>query len=144
MEIFNGIIEGTNTPEAQEILKQLDPEKDILLTSVNADDKTIEVQFIQPINQIKSLGFVPQEICEAIFEKYGDGSNVDIADYMVTFENGVYGLVADIEVDELPNEDEEPKSKRLPLPLLIVVGVLTGILTAVLVVIKMIKSIRKK
>lgn len=144
MEIFNGIIEGTNTHETQEILKQLDSEKDILLTSVDAEEKKIEVQFIQPINQIKSLGFVPQEIADAIFEKYGDGSNVDIADYIVTFENGVYGLVADIEVEELPEENEEPKSKRLPLPLLVVVGTLTGILTAVLVVLKMIKSFRKK
>ncbi len=142
MEIFNGIIEGTNTPEAQEILKQLDAQKDILLTSVDTEEKKIEVQFIQPINQIKSLGFVSQNIADTVFEKYGNSSNVNIADYMVTFENGVYGLIVDLEVEELP-EDEEPKGKRLPLPLLIIVGALTGILTAVLVVIKVIKSFRK-
>ncbi len=144
MEIYNAIIEGVNTQEAQEILKQLDTEKDILITSVDQDEKKIEIQSIQPINQVKTLGQVPQEITDEIFEKYGENANVDVSDYMITFENGVYGLVADIEVEDLPEEKEEPKNKRLPLPLLIVVGTVTGILTVVLVIVKMIKSLRKK
>ena len=144
MEIFNGIIEGTNTPDAQEILKNMDSDRDILLTSVDYESNIIEVQFIEPINQVKTVGFVPEEICSAIFEKYGNNANVDIADFMITFENGVYGLVADIEVEEMSNDEEQPKEKRLPLPLLVVVGTLTAILTIILVIIKMIKSFRKK
>lgn len=144
MEIFNGIIDGTNMPEAQEIIKGLDSESDILLTSVDMDEKKIEIQNIQPINQVKTIGKVPDEIANEIFEKYGENANVDIADYMITYENGVYGIIADISVEELSDEDDEPRNKRLPLPLLIVVGALTAILTAVLVVIKLIKSLNKK
>ncbi len=144
MEIFNGIIKGTDLPEAQEILKELDCDRDILLTTVYPEEKKIEVQFIQPINQVKTIGFVPDDIVEEIFEKYGENANVDISDYMVTYENGVYGLVADVEVDDMPDEDEKEDNKRLPLPLLIIVGALTGILTAVLIVVKLLKSLNDK
>ena len=62
---------------------------------------------------------------------------------MVTYDSGIYGLVADITVTEV-NTEEKPKSKRLPLPLLIVVGAATGILTAILIVIKLVSSLKKK
>lgn len=144
MEIFNTIIDCTNMPDAQDILKELDSDKDLLLTNVDYVEKKIEIQFIQPINQIKTVGVVPSEISDEIFEKYNDSDvNIDVADYLVTYENGVYGIVADISVEESP-EEEEPKNKRLPLPLLIIVGTLTAILTAVLVVVKLFKSFNKK
>ena len=143
MEVFNCVIDCMNSPEAQEILKDLDSERDILLTSVEPENNKIEVQFIQPINQLKTVGSVPSEITEEIFEKYGEEANVDISDYMVTFENGMYGLVADITVEEYV-EDEEPKHKRLPFPLLVVVGTLTALLTGILVIIKVFKAFGKK
>lgn len=142
MEVFNCVIQGTNNPEVQEILKNIDCDTDILITSVNTETSTIEIQYIEPINQLKTLGFVPQEIATEIIEKYGDNSNVDIADFLITFENGLYGVVVDIEVDEI--KEEEPKEKRLPLPLLVVVGSLTALLTLVLVIIKIVKSFGKK
>lgn len=142
MEIFSITIQCLNTPEVQEILKSIDSESDVLLTSVDTEDQKIEIQNIQPINQLKTIGFVPDEAAKEIFDKYGDSATIDVDDYAITFENGMYGIVADISVEE--KNIEEPKHKRLPLPILIVVGVLTGLLTVVLVIIKLLKKLKKK
>ncbi len=144
MEIFNAVIQNTDTPEIQTILANLNTEEDILLTNENTESENcIEVQYIEPINNIKTIGKIPPEIIASIREKYGKNVAIEISDYMVTYDSGIYGLVADITVNEI-NTEEKPKSKRLPLPLLIIVGVATGILTAVLVIIKLITSLKKK
>ncbi len=144
MEIFNAVIQNTDTPEIQAILAGLNTEEDILLTNEDPENENcIEVQYIEPINNIKTIGCIPPEIISSIREKYGRDIAIEISDYMVTYENGIYGLVADITINEV-NTEEKPKSKRLPLPLLIVVGAATGILTAVLIIIKLISSLKKK
>ena len=143
MEIINAVIENTNSPETQAILAKLNPEEDILFTNENIESGTFDVEYIEPINNIKVIGSIPSDIIAEIKEKYGDDASIDIYDYIVTFDQGVYGLVADIEVDKV--EDEKPvKTKKLPLPMLIVIGVATGILTLILVILKLIFSRKKK
>ncbi len=144
MEIFNAIIQNTDTPEIQAILANINPEEDVLLTNENTEtENCIEVQYIEPINNIKTIGRIPPEIISSVREKYGTNVSIEISDYIVTFESGVYGLVADIAVNEI-GQDDKPKSKRLPLPLLIIIGAATGILTVVLIVIKLVRSLNKK
>ncbi len=143
MEIINAVIENTNSPETQAILAKLNPEEDILFTNENTESGTFDVEYIEPINNIKVIGSIPSDIISEIKEKYGDDASIDIYDYIVTFDQGVYGLVADIEVDKV--EDVKPvKTKKLPLPMLIVIGVATGILTLILVILKLIFSRKKK
>ena len=143
MEIINAVIENTNSPETQAILAKLNPEEDILFTNENTESSTFDVEYIEPINNIKVIGSIPSDIISEIKEKYGDDASIDIYDYIVTFDQGVYGLVADIEIDKV--EDEKPvKTKKLPLPMLIVIGVATGILTLILVILKLIFSRKKK
>ena len=143
MEIINAVIENTNSPETQAILAKLNPEEDILFTNENTESGTFDVEYIEPINNIKVIGSIPSDIISEIKEKYGDDASIDIYDYIVTFDQGVYGLVADIEVDKV--EDEKPvKTKKLPLPMLIVIGVATGILTLIIVIPKLIFSRKKK
>ena len=137
MEIINAVIENTNSPETQAILAKLNPEEDILFTNQNTDSGSLDVEYIEPINNIKVIGNIPRDIISSAKEKYGDDVSIDIYDYAVTFDHGVYSLVADLEVDKV--ELEKPvKEKKLPLPLLIVVGTATGILTIVLVILKLI------
>lgn len=137
MEIINAVIENTNSPETQAILAKLNPEEDILFTNQNTDSGSLDVEYIEPINNIKVIGNIPRDIISSAKEKYGDDVSIDIYDYAVTFDQGVYSLVADLEVDKV--ELEKPvKEKKLPLPLLIVVGTATGILTIVLVILKLI------
>lgn len=144
MEIINAIIQNTDTPEIQAILANLNTDEDILLTNENTEaENCIEVQYIEPINNIKTIGCIPPEIIASIREKYGRDVAIEISDYVVTYENGVYGLVADITINEVDTE-EKPKSKRLPLPLLIIVGAATGLLTVILIIIKLISSFKKK
>lgn len=142
MEIFKTVIENTNTPQIQELLKSLDNTKDVLLTSENAENpEIVDVQFIKPINQIETLGNIPSSLISEIKDKCGDDVTFEISDYEVTYDNGVYGLEVDIVVDT--RHAEVPKSKNLPLPILILVGVLTGLLTIILVIIKLFKKSKK-
>ncbi len=142
MEIINAVIENTNTPEIQAMLAKLNPEEDILFTNMN-DDGKIEVEYIEPINNIKVIGTISDDIVASINEKYGDDASIDIYDYAVTYDQGVYGLVVDIEIDTV--EEEKPvKEKKLPLPLLIVIGIATGVLTIVLVILKLVFARKKK
>ncbi len=136
MEIINAVIENTDSPEIQSILAGLKPEEDNLFTN-EREDGTVEVEYIEPINNIKTIGTIPAEIIEGIKEKYGEKVSYDIYDYVVTFDQGLYGLAVDISVEET-EEDKPPKERRLPLPLLIIVGVMTAILTVVLVIVKLI------
>lgn len=141
MEIINAIIENTDSPEIQAILANLNPEEDVLFTN-EKEDGTTEVEYIEPINNIKTIGTIPADIITSIKEKYGDDISVDIYDYVVTYDQGVYGLAIDISVEQV--EEEKPvKEKKLPLPLLIIVGVMTAILTIVLIVVKLIFSRHK-
>lgn len=143
MEIFTTVIENTNTPETQEILKTLDNTRDVLLTGENPENPDIfDVQYIKPINQIKTIGTIPTSLMAEIKDKCGENIIPEISDYEVTYDNGVYGLAVDLKInDSLPSE--VAKGKSLPLPLLIVVGALTGILTVVLIIIKLIKKHKK-
>jgi hypothetical protein len=134
MEIFKTVIENTNTPQIQELLKSLDNTKDVLLTSENTE-------FIKPINQIETLGNIPSSLISEIKDKCGDDVTFEISDYEVTYDNGVYGLEVDLVVDN--RHAEVPKSKNLPWPILILVGVLTGLLTIILVIIKLFKKSKK-
>jgi hypothetical protein len=141
MEIFTTTIQNTDTPEIQSIIRKLDNDEDILMTAGSLNDEApIEVQYIKPINQIINVGTLSSEFVKNIKEKYGSNVALDITDFTVTLENGTYGIDADIEVDQLPEAEEEPvdNGKKLPLPLLIIVGLLTGILTIVLIIVKLI------
>lgn len=143
MEIINAIIENTDSPEVQAILAKLNPEEDILFTNESEDGSTIDVEYIEPINNIKVIGNIPADIIATVKEKYGEDASIDIYDYIVTYDQGVYGLAVDIEVDKV--EDEKPvKEKKLPWPLLIVVGTATALLTIILIVIKLIFSHKNK
>ena len=139
MEIYSTIIKNTDTPEVQGILSKLDSEKDYFLTSEN--NGIIEVQYIEPINNIKTIGQIPDEVVTEIKEQFGDKVNINISDYTIVYEGGIYSLVVDIRVDEV---NERIKNKSLPLPLLIIVGFGIGVLTAVLVILKLILKLRKK
>ncbi|MDO4302039.1 MAG: hypothetical protein Q4D26_11710 [Clostridia bacterium] len=142
MEIINAVIENTNSPEIQAILAKLNPEEDILFTNESEDGSSIEVEYIEPINNIRVIGSIPEDIIAAIKEKYGDDASIDIYDYIVTYDRGMYGLAVDIEADKV--EEEKPvKERKLPLPLLIVIGMATALLTLVLIVIKLIFSSKK-
>lgn len=142
MEIINAVIENTDSPEIQAILAKLNPEEDILFTNENTEKNTLDVEYIEPINNIKVIGNIPADIIASVREKYGEDVSVDIYDYVVTYDQGMYGLVADLEVDKV--EIEKPvKEKKLPLPLLIVIGTATGILTIVLVILKLIFAHKK-
>ena len=67
MEIFKTVIENTNTPQIQELLKSLDNTKDVLLTSENAETpEIVDVQFIKPISQIETLGKIPSSLISGI------------------------------------------------------------------------------
>ena len=137
MEIINAVIENTNSPEVQNLLAKLNSSDEVLYTSESEDGQTLNVEYIEPINNVKILGHIPENIVSSVKEKYGEYASIDIYDYVITYDNGVYGLVVDIEVDTV--EDEKPvKQKRLPLPLLIIVGSITAILTVILVVLKLI------
>lgn len=144
MEIFTTVIENTNTPEIQEILKTLDNTKDVLLTSENTENPDIvDIQYIKPINQIKTIGNIPTSLMAEIKDKFGDNITIEITDYQITYDNGVYGLAVDIDVDSR-KPAETPKSKNLPWPILLLVGIVTGLLTVVLIIIKLIKKSKKK
>lgn len=146
MEIFTTTIQNTDTPEIQSIIRKLDNDEDILMTAGSlADDTPIDVQYIKPINQIITVGTLSPEFVENIKQKHGTNVSLDITNFTVTLENGTYGIDADIEVDKLPEVEEEPvdNGKKLPLPILIVVGILTGLLTIVLVVLKLIYGKKK-
>lgn len=143
MEIINAIIENTNSPEIQAILAKLNPEEDILFTNESEDGSSIEVEYIEPINNIKVIGSIPADIIATIKEKYGNDASIDIYDYIVTYDQGIYGLAVDIEVEKV--EEEKPvKERKLPLPFLIVIGMATAILTIILVIIKLIFSHKHK
>lgn len=143
MEIINAIIENTNSPEIQAILAKLNPEEDILFTNESEDNSRIDVEYIEPINNIKVIGSIPADIINTIREKYGDDASIDIYDYIVTYDQGVYGLAVDIEIEKV-EENKPVKERKLPLPLLIVIGMATAILTIILVIIKLIFSHKRK
>jgi hypothetical protein len=142
MDIYNTIIENTDKPEIQEILKKLDPDKDVLLTAQNTEDSSvIDIQYIKPINRVVTVGEMPAELMDEIRQKHSGNFTIEVTDYAVTFENGLYGLTADVQVNELALDT--PKAHRLPLPLLILVGIATGLLTLVLIIIKLVKRANK-
>lgn len=144
MEIINAIIENTNSPEIQAILAKLNPEEDILFTN-ESEEGSIEVEYIEPINNIKVIGSIPADIIATIKEKYGDDASIDIYDYIVTYDQGVYGLAVDIEVEKVDGDKDKPvRERKLPLPLLIVIGMATAVLTIILVIIKLIFSHKHK
>jgi hypothetical protein len=141
MEIFTTTIQNTDTPEIQSIIRKLDNDEDILMTAGSlTDNLPIEVQYIKPINQIINVGTLSPEFVENIKQKHGTNVSLDIIDFTVTLENGTYGIDADIEVDKLPESEETPvdNGRKLPFPILLIVGLLTGILTVVLIVLKLI------
>ena len=142
MEIINAVIENTNSPEIQAILAKLNPEEDILFTNEKEDRSSIVVEYIEPINNIKVIGNIPDDIINTIMEKYGKDASIDIYDYVITYDQGVYSLAVDIEVDTV--ETEKPvKEKKLPLPIIIALGIATGLLTIILVVLKLVFSHKK-
>ena len=142
MEIINAVIENTNSPEIQAILAKLNPEEDILFTNEKEDRSSIVVEYIEPINNIKVIGNIPDDIINTIREKYGKDASIDIYDYVITYDQGVYSLAVDIEVDTV--ETEKPvKEKKLPLPIIIALGIATGLLTIILAVLKLVFSHKK-
>ena len=110
MEIINAVIENTNSPEIQAILAKLNPEEDILFTNEKEDRSSIVVEYIEPINNIKVIGNIPDDIINTIREKYGKDASIDIYDYVITYDQGVYSLAVDIEVDTV--ETEKPVKEK--------------------------------
>ncbi len=145
MEIYNTVIENTNTPEVQRILKELDSDKDVLMTALSPEvPGRVDIQMIQPINTVKCIGTLPEEVVEKIRDEYGtENVIVDISDYAVTYDNGVYGLVADINAVSTQIEIAE-KKKRLPLLLIVLISIATAVLTVVLIIIRLLTRQGKK
>ena len=82
MEIFKTVIENTNTPQIQELLKSLDNTKDVLLTSENTENpEIVDVQFIKPINQIETLGNIPSSLISEIKDNNVTSYDINPADY---------------------------------------------------------------
>lgn len=146
MEVFNITIQNTDTPAIQEIIRKLDNDRDILMTAGSlSDDSVIEVQYIKPMNQILNIGTLPKEFVDEVKSKYGTNVLIDIVSFDITLENGIYGIDASIEVEKLPESDESDvqDEANLPLPMLIIVGLLTGILTIILIIVKLIYKDKK-
>ncbi len=141
--IYTTTIKGTNNAQSQDIIKNLDPREDVIFVYGDlADGTPVEVQYIKPINDVKTIGLIDAELAKEIVQDHGEEISVSIPRYELTFEDGIYGITADIEVE--PAQSEEDKPKRLPLPALLGVGVLTGMLTIVLVVLKTLNKNAKK
>lgn len=140
--ILTTTVQNTATAEVQGILKKLDPKKDVLLLYGDfMGGEPLNVQYIKPINDIITLGVIDNAFLEDVIEEYGDVS-LAIVDYVVNFENGVYTLELEIDIEEI--EEKEKGKKNLPFPILIAVGVVTAILTIILVVLKIIKKLKSK
>ncbi|MBQ7264728.1 MAG: hypothetical protein IJS61_01370 [Firmicutes bacterium] len=144
MDIYNTVIENTDTPEIQELLRKLDKHRDVLMTSLSPSvPGQVDIQFIEPINTIRKLGNIPDYIMEDIRKEYGtENVTVDVSEYMVTYENGAYGLVVDLSVSSTALVVNS--KKRLPLIFIILIGIATGFLTLVLIVLKFIDRVREK
>lgn len=139
--ILTTTVLNTATAEVQGLLKKLDSEKDVLLLYGDfMGGEPLEVQYIKPINDVLTLGVVDGTFLKDIIEEYGDVS-LSIVGYNVIFDNGMYSLELEIEIEDIP--DKEKPKKTLPLPLLIVVGAVTAILTVVLIILKIIKKLKK-
>ena len=141
--IYTTTIKGTNNAQSQAIIKNLDPREDIIFVYGDlADGTPVEVQYIKPINDVKTIGLIDAELAKEIVLNHGEEISVSIPKYELTFEDGIYGITADIEVE--PANSSEEKKKRLPLPALIGVGALTCVLTGVLVILKAVNKNAKK
>ncbi|MBR6401030.1 MAG: hypothetical protein IKS17_07415 [Firmicutes bacterium] len=140
--IYTTKIKGTDNAASQEIIKNLDPREDILFIYGDlADGMPVEVQYIKPINDIKTVGLIDAELASEIVAQNGEEISVAIPKYELTFEDGIYGITADIEVEKA--EDGEPSQKRLPLPALVAVGAVTAVLTGVLFVLRAINKSKR-
>lgn len=138
--ILTTIVQNTATAEVQGILKRLDPKKDVLLLYGDfIGGEPLNVQYIKPINEIITLGVIDSSFLDDIIKEYGDVS-LAIENYTVNFENGVYTLELDIDIEEI--EVKEKPKKRLPFPLLIIVGAVTALLTIILIVLKILKKLK--
>ncbi len=137
--IYTTTIKGTNNAHSQEIIKDLDPREDLLFVYGDLADGPVEIQYIKPINDIKTIGLLDPELAEEIIKTHGEEISVSIAGYELTFEDGVYGITADIEV-EAAEEDSIEDKKDMSLPALIVVGLLTGFVTLLLIIVKMLNK----
>lgn len=145
--IYTTTIKGTNNAQSQEIIKNLDPREDLLFVygDITENAQPVEIQYIKPINDIKTIGLLDAELVKEITANHGEEISVSVSGYELTFEDGVYGITADIEVEDASEDDEViNKQKNLPLPLLLAVGALTGILTVVLVIIKIFNKNNEK
>ncbi len=141
--IYTTKIKGTDNPQSQQIIKKLDPREDVLFIRGDmADDLPVEVQYIKPINDIKTVGLIDAELAREIVAQNGEEISVCIPKYELTFEDGVYGITADIEVEK--SEESETDKKRLPLPALIAVGAVTAVLTGVLFVLRAVNKQKRK
>ena len=139
--IYTTTIKGTNNAQSQEIIKNLDPREDMLFVYGDlADDTPVEIQYIKPINDVKTIGLLDPELAQEIIRTHGEEISIGISKYELTFEDGVYGVTADIEVEAADEAEEDDKKKDLSLPALIVVGALTGFVTLLLVIVKMLNA----
>ncbi|MBQ9519344.1 MAG: hypothetical protein IJR59_05570 [Firmicutes bacterium] len=140
--IYTTRIKGTDNPESQQIIKKLDPREDVLFIYGDmADNVPVEVQYIKPINDIKTVGLIDAELAKEIVAQNGEEISDCISKYELTFEDGVYGITADIEVEKA--EDGKDGKKRLPLPALVAVGAVTAVLTGVLFVLRAVNKAKK-
>lgn len=129
----------TDSSEVQKILSGLNAYSDLLLLSGQIGSNTaLEVNYLTPKGDVVKIGELPEEILVQIEDLYSDDVWIDIADFGVHKRNdGTYRLWVGLELKE------ESKKGELNLPLIIGVGALTGLLTLLVVAVKVILH-RKK
>ncbi len=129
----------TDSPEVQKILSGLNAYSDLLLLSGQiGNDTALEVNYLTPKGDVVKIGELPEEILVQIEDLYSDDVWIDIVDFGVHKRNdGTYRLWVGLELKE------ESKKGELNLPLIIGVGALTGLLTLLVVAVKVILH-RKK
>ena len=139
--ILTTTVLNTDTAEIQKTIKHLDINKDVLLLYGDfMGGEPLEVQYIQPINRVMTIGVVDGIFLKDVIDKYGDVS-LSIASYNIDFHDGMYSLELDINVDDIQEPPEKENSgKKLPLPILLIVGIMTAFLTVILVILKILKK----
>lgn len=129
-------IKGTDTPESQKLLQELDPKKDLLLTVGEVPEclqSGIKVEYIKPINDLRQVGLIDSEDLQSIVEEFGEDIALEIESYEVTYKEGVYGIVANLSVTVYERVEESGKL-RMPVLLCLIATIFTGLATIVYIV----------
>lgn len=134
MEHIKATVQLDDTPQVQSVLSQLNAYDDLLLLSGQIkSDAVIEVNYLTAEGDVISLGSLPDEALMQIEDLYGCDVRIDIADFGVYKRaDGTLRLWVDLEAER------EYKKGGFNLPLIIGVGAATGMLTLLVVAVKII------